>query len=221
MGLFDAITGVDPNKIIGAALGGAAGALSPVAPLYDRAQNFLSGTDDQRNQRGQGLTDKLTGWMEGRGVYSSPAALAARASSALARVGRNAANLHQGINLRSIARGVGKASGMAEAGHLKAGIAGLNAGRELMGQLQSADLSSGKGMMQNAAGALGSLLRGDQAASLEERMREYMAKREHDLGGSDAYRGLLGALYGWHGLSLPGAGRGWAGNDPFNNEARG
>lgn len=197
------------RRLIGGGLMGAAGALAPVAPKYDRMNTLLSGTDDQRNQQGSELTGRLMDWSKGKGVFSSPAVLAARASGGLSRLGKMAKNIHQGINMRSIGRGQGPGSGMTEAGHLKTDIGGLDASRRLMGQLQSSDLQSGKQMQQQGAGMLGSILKGDQQTAQDEEHFAHAARREHELGGTDAYRGALGFAHGFWGLGMPGA------NDPF------
>lgn len=204
-------------SLIGTGLGAAAGAMSPTPPKRDYKDlgvGFLTGYHDERQSKyGDPLLGQLLGQaLGGKGNYLSTQEIQTLLSPQLSAIDRNVGVAKQNMQERGLAQGHGPGSGMGAAGALQADLAGLDARRKAVGQVQGANVQQAKKLQSQAQGRLLNQLSLDSGAENAQIGQDWQAMRDRRMAGSRLYRGLLGGAAGF-GASLPfaaGAGMGGA-----------
>jgi len=188
------------SNVAGAIIGGVAGATSPMARAFDYKKaglNFITGYTQDRLKDMQPIYQNMKNWALGKGLLLSGAQRATLAAGSLARLAKGTDNIVTGIKERMIGRGAGAGDGMGEAGILQARMAGLNAQRDLLGQVEGQEIGALKGRQQSAAQNVMGLAERDQAAENDLAAKSWASKEAVRMQGNRTQRILGGVWQGW------------------------
>lgn len=186
--------------LIGAGLGAAAGATAPRPPIFDykkEGMRWLTGSMEDRIKDFDPIKQEMIRQSLGKGLMLGGAERARMAASEIARLRGLTLGTHQGINERSLARGQGAGSGMTEAAHLKADIAGLNAERGLLGQIAASEAGQRIARQQNAMGMATDLFQSDQGKENAAIGAQWQSKVDRTMAGTPLHNALAGAAGGF------------------------
>lgn len=192
------------GALLGAGLGAIGGAIKPKVPTFDykkEGMKFLTGYADDRLKRFQPVLDTMHGWASGKGLTMSAAERSKLAAGAIARTYGALKGVKQNINERMIgAGGAAHAGGMGQAQHLKADLEGLNAERNIHGDIAAQDIGKRVDRQMAAANQLTNLYNQDQAS--ENRMigQQFQNRVDRKLNNNRAYNMFMGAAGGAGGL---------------------
>lgn len=185
---------------LGAVVGGLGGLLKPKIPKFDykdEGMKFLTGYHDDRIAKFKPVLDKMHGWAQGKGLTMSAAERAKLAAGSIARTYGALKGVKQNINERNIgAGGAAHAGGMAQASHLKADLEGLNAERNIHGQIAAQDIGKRMDRQMAAANQLTNLYQQDTGKENALIGQQFQNKVDRKMGNNTLYNTVAGAAGG-------------------------
>jgi hypothetical protein len=206
----------------GAIIGGLGGLMKPKIPTFDykkEGMQFLTGYHPERMARFKPVLDKMHGWAAGKGLTMSNAERAKLAGGAIARTYAALKGAKQNINERNIGSGgAAHAGGMAQASHLKADLEGVNAERNIHGQIAAQDIGKRVDRQMAAANNLANMYQQDTGKENALIGQQFQNKVDRKMGNNRLYNTLAGAAGGMG--AMAGAGGGGSGGG-FDFLARG